>query len=265
MTEPGHNSSPVAAHTGTSPNSASPPSRRRRWLRRFVYFFVALVILLASGLAALWHWAGSEGFLSRALGWGQRYLPPQALGIEGLQGALRRGGEARHIRWNQGGLNVDVYDARYTWDPLALLGGQLRFTSLSARHILVDDQRPSSGEPSSGPPQALGLPLRVQIDELKAGKLEVVNPQVFSAEDVAGHYGFDGAHHRIRLETAKIAQGTYQAEVRLGTVGSPDIDAKLSGNFLSPAPEGVQSVPLSVNAQVKGPLTEMRAQAQVYV
>ncbi|WP_354447404.1 translocation/assembly module TamB domain-containing protein [Ottowia thiooxydans] len=222
-----------------------------------------MVILLASGLAALWYWAGSDGSLARVLGWGQRYLPPEALGIEGLQGALRRGGEARHIRWNQGGLNVDVYDARYTWDPLALIRGQLHFTSLSARHIRVDDQRPPDSEPSSGPPQALGLPLKVQIDELKAGKLEVVNPQVFSAEDVAGHYGFDGAHHRVRLESATIAQGTYQAEVRLGTVGSPDIDARLSGNFLSPAPEGVQSVPLSVNAQVQGPLTEMRAQAQV--
>ncbi|WP_051237439.1 translocation/assembly module TamB domain-containing protein [Ottowia thiooxydans] len=259
MTEPTANS-PAAS---PSPAAPAPPSRPSRWMRRFCYAFASLLLVLASSLAAFWYWAGSEGSLARVLSWGQRYLPPDALGIEGLQGALRRGGEVSHLRWHQGGLKIDVYDARYTWDPLALLGGQIRFTSLSARHIRVDDQRPPDGAPSSGPPQALGLPLKVQIDGFNAGKLEVVNPQVFSAEAVTGRYGFDGSNHRLHLDSAAIAQGTYQAEVRLGTVGSPDIDARLSGTFLSPSPEGGQSVPLSVNARVHGPLTEMRAEATV--
>ena len=239
------------------------PPRSGRWLRYFVYAFVGVVIVLALGLAALWQWAGKEGSLAQVLNWGQRHLPADALGIEDLQGSLRRGGQARHLRWHQGGLKVDVYDARYAWDPLALLRGRLHFTELSARHIRVDDQRPPSGESPSGPPESLGLPLDVSLDTFSAGKLEIVNPTVFSATDVTGRYLFDGENHRLHLQNATIAEGSYQADVRLGTEGTPDIDAQLSGNFLSPAPEGNEGVPLSVKARVHGPLTEMRAEAQV--
>lgn len=254
----------MTAPAETPPSSAAVrPPRRRRWLRRLCYFFVSILLILVLGLTALWHWAGSEGSLARVLGWGQPYLPPDALRIDGLQGALRRGGEASHLRWSQGGLTVDVYDARYTWDPLALLRGKLHFNTLSAGHIRVDDQRPPNPEPSAGPPTSLGLPLGVQIDDIKAGKLEVVNPQVVSAADVAGRYLFDGTNHQLHLDSATIAEGTYRADVRLGTVGAPDIDARLSGNFLSPAPEGGEGVPLSVEASIRGPLTEMKAEAQV--
>lgn len=224
---------------------------------------MCVIVALSLGVAALWHWAGSEGSLARVLGWGQPYLPPDALSVDGLQGALRRGGEASHIRWSQGGLTVDVYDARYTWNPLALLRGRLHFNGLSARHIRVDDQRPPSPDPSAGPPTELGLPLGVQIDAIEAAKLEIVNPRVLTASDVAGRYLFDGSHHQLHLASATIAQGTYQADVRLGTSGPPDIDARLSGNFLSPAPEGSQAVPLSVQASISGPLTEMKVEAQV--
>lgn len=254
----------MTAPTETPAPAAAPPlPRRRRWLRRLCYAFTGVVLVLVLAAAALWHWAGSEGSLARVLGWGQPYLPPDALSIDGLQGALRRGGAASHLRWSQGGLTVDVYDARYTWDPLALLRGRLHFNTLSARDIRVDDQRPPNPEASKGPPTSLGLPLGVQIDAIEAGKLEVVNPKVFSAADVAGSYLFDGTHHRLHLKNAAIAQGTYQADVRLGTVGPPDIDARLSGKFLSPAPEGGESVPLSVEASIRGPLTEMKAEAQV--
>lgn len=244
-------------------SSAAQAPRGSRWLRRIWYALVCLILALALGLAALWQWAGSEGSLARVLSWGQPYLPPGALSIDGLQGALRRGGEASHLRWSQGGLTVDVYDARYSWNPLALLRGRLHFSHLSARHIRVDDQRAPNPEPSAGPPVALGLPLNVQIDAIKADKLEIVNPRIFSAADVAGRYLFDGTDHQLHLENATLAQGTYQANVRLGTVAPADIDAQLSGNFLSPAPADGKAVPLSVKAGVRGPLTEMKAEAQV--
>lgn len=254
----------AAAQSEAPPATQAPDSKRsRRWLRYFVYAFVGVVLVLALGLAALWQWAGREGSLTQVLSWGQRYLPPDALGIEGLQGALRRGGQAQHLRWHQGGLTIDVYDARYAWNPLTLLSGRLHFTKLSARHIRIDDQRPPSNDPPSAPPETLGLPLGVSLDAFTAGKLEIVSPTVFSATEVTGRYLFDGADHRLHLENATIAKGSYQADVRLGAEGAPDIDARLSGNFLSPAPEGNQGVPLSVNARVHGPLTEMRAEAQV--
>ena len=235
----------------------------RRWWRWILNTLAVLLLLLALALAALWYWTGSEGSLARVVGWGQRYLPPEALGIEDLQGALRRGGQARHLRWSQGGLTVDVYDARYAWNSRALLKGRLHFTELSASRIVVDDQRPPNDEPSAGPPEALGLPLWVQLDAFRAGELEIVNPQVISASDVAGHYLFDGNNHQLQLDRASIAQGRYQAQVRLGTVGAPDIDAQLSGDFITPSPEGSEGVPLSVQARVHGPLTEMLAEAQV--
>ncbi|WP_431777914.1 hypothetical protein [Ottowia caeni] len=142
----------AAAQSEAPPATQAPDSKRsRRWLRYFVYAFVGVVLVLALGLAALWQWAGREGSLTQVLSWGQRYLPPDALGIEGLQGALRRGGQAQHLRWHQGGLTIDVYDARYAWNPLTLLSGRLHFTELSARHIRIDDQRPPSNDPPSGP------------------------------------------------------------------------------------------------------------------
>lgn len=253
----------AAASEASTTSRTSPSWYSNRWLRHFAYAFIGVVLALALGLGSLWHWAGKEGSLGQLLSWGQRYLPPDALSITGLQGALRRGGQAQHLRWHQGGLTVDVYDARYAWNPLSLLKGRLHFTELSARHVRVDDQRPPSDESPSGPPQKLGLPLDVSVDEFKAGKFEIVNPTVFSGTDVAGHYVFDGADHRLLLQNATIANGSYRVDVRLGTEGTPDIDAQLSGNFLSPAPEGGESVPLSVTGRVQGPLTDMHAEAQV--
>ena len=144
-----------------------PKNAGRRGWRLLGWLLAALLALLMIALGGLWWWAGSEGSLATALRWAGAQQP---LVTDEVTGNLRGGGKLRRLVWEKAGLRVEVHDAELRWTPAALLRGRLQIDQLSARRIVIDDQRAPS-EPASGPPPSLALPLDIRVEALSAGEL----------------------------------------------------------------------------------------------
>ncbi len=153
-------------------NSAPAMRERRRWWRVLIWSLAGLLALLLFTLGGLWLWAGSEGSLATALRWAGAQQP---IVTEEVTGNIRGSGKVRRLVWEQGGLRIEVHDAALSWTPAALLARTLQIDHLSASRILVDDQRPA-GEPSTGPPESIALPIKLQVKELAAGELRWAGP-----------------------------------------------------------------------------------------
>jgi len=188
-------------------------------------------LLAAAGLAAggLWLWAGSEGSLASALTWVGARQPLQA---EGVTGTLRGGGTVRRLVWSQDGLRVEADEAELRWRPAALLSRTLRIEQLSARRLLIDDQRPAS-TPPAGPPEALTLPLHVRVAALRVALRPVTVPGVGAAfvRPLTAGDVFDGDAARAALAAAGLPAGR-KVDIAIGLAqtlcddtGAPLLDA----------------------------------------
>ena len=232
-----------------------PPRRRRRWLRALSWSLGGLVTLLLAGLTGLWIWTGSEGSLATALRWAGAQQP---IVTEEVTGNIRGSGKVRRLVWEQGGLRIEVHDAALSWTPAALLARTLQIDHLSASRILVDDQRPA-GEPSTGPPESIALPIKLQVKELAAGELRWAGPPPYSMQDVAGHFDYDGQRHLLELERARVEGGDYRARAAITAHAPLTLDLALAGALSAPVPGANRAVPLSLQASLRGPLTELLA------
>ena len=254
------NSAPAAGHPDPEIPPAHPPRppqrRGGRWLA------AALLGVLAALLAAigtLWWWAGTDGSLATALRWAGARLPLHA---EAATGSLRAGGTVQRLVWSQDGLRVEVDDAELRWTPAALLARTLRIERLAARRIRIDDQRPA-GAPSAGPPPSLALPLHVQVDALRVDELQWAGPPARALHDVAARYDYDGARHRLELEHARFQDGRWHARATLGDEAPIRLDLALAGALAPPLPDAPTTLPLTLQATLRGPLAELHAQADV--
>ena len=222
----------------------------------------ALAVVLAAGLLALaaaWVWAGSEGSLARVLHWVGAYQP---LTAERVTGSLRGGGTVGRLAWAQDGLRVEVDEAELRWRPAALLARTLHIDRLAAGRIAIDDQRPA-GEPSDGPPESLALPLTLRIDALQVDALRWAGPPALALNHIAGRFDFDGARHQLDIDHAEFEGGRYRAHAALGAQAPIRLDAALAGAWAAPLPETDAPLPLTLQATLRGPLTELQAQAEV--
>ncbi len=229
-----------------------------RGLRELVFLLAGLVALLLLAAAGLWWWSGSEGSLAWALDQLSRLQP---LSAQGVQGSLREGLRAEQLHWRRpDGLDVKASGVRLEWQPLALLRWrQLRLDQVQAQQVQVQDRRPPS---PSHPPDRLELPLHVQADQLKIGHIEwIQGDRTLAVDNVAGAYSYDGARHRVQLESLRWTGGDYQGEATLGARGNMPLDARLQGRFEAPMPAGAARLPLQFSAQLQGPLADLQAQA----
>ena len=125
----------MAGTTQPAPTTARP--RRPRWRRGVAAVLSTLVLLVAATLGAAWWWSGTEGSLATALGWAAR---SQTLAVEGVSGALRRGGRVERLHWQDDtGLKVTATDVALAWQPLSLLSGRVKLERFSAALIRIDD------------------------------------------------------------------------------------------------------------------------------
>lgn len=254
----GHFDASSQAPSPAAPGPALPPARRR-WLRWLGALLAALIVLPLLALAALWVWAGTEGSLATALRLAGARVP---LVTDEVTGNLRSSGKVQRLVWEQGGLRVEVHDAALEWTPAALLRGTLHIGRLSASRILIDDQRPPSGQPSAGPPATVALPLKLDVEHIRADELVWAGPPAYRMQAARGRFHFDGQRHLFTLEHAQVQGGAYHARAAITAHAPLVVDVALAGALTAAVPGG-QPVPLTLQARLTGPLTDMRAQADV--
>ncbi|MBS0303124.1 MAG: DUF490 domain-containing protein, partial [Proteobacteria bacterium] len=225
-----------------------------RWLAAAL---LGVLVVLLAAMGTLWWWAGTEGSLATALRWAGTHLPLRA---EAATGSLRAGGAVQRLVWSQNGLRVEVDDAELRWAPAALLQRTLRIERLAARRILIDDRSPA-GAPSAGPPASLALPLRVRVNALDLGELQWAGPPAYAVQDLAARYDYDGARHRLELEHARFQDGRWHARATLGDEAPIQLDLALAGALAAALPDAEATLPLTLQATLRGPLADLRARA----
>lgn len=231
-----------------------------RLLRFLVLALAALALLVLLAVGGLWWWTGTEGSARWALEQVARREP--AIATENVTGSLRGGVRAGRVTWSKDGLSVEAREVEVAWQPLSLLQRWLRLERVRAASVRIEDRRPPTGQRPQ-PPASLALPLRVSVDELAAGRIDVVGRTPVEVTDLAASYGYDGATHRMELRNVRVLDGHYRGTVELGDGGELPLQARLQGRIVAPVPGGSGPVPLVFEAQAKGPIRALEAQAQL--
>lgn len=231
----------------------------RSWLKAPARAAGGLIALAVGATGALWWWAGTEGSLATGLQWASQSQP---LKFENASGSLRAGGHVDQLHWQQDGLNADARDVTLSWQPWSLLHGTLKLNRLSAASIEVTDTRPPSPTPTL-PPNALGLPLQIALDDFFVGQFDYKGKAAFSVAKIAGNYAYNGLQHQLDLKSTQYASGLYSGRAVLTSVGPLTLQATLSGALAVTVPNNPEPVPLTFQATASGPLTDMQVKAEL--
>lgn len=227
-----------------------------RWLELGLGTVLLLLVLAAGGL--LW-WGSRDGSLEWAL---RRVARDQPLELQGVQGALLSGWRIDRLVWLQGGLKVEAEGVTLAWQPLALLGNVVRLDQVGVAAVRITDERPENPEPLTLP-EKIALPMRVTVDEIKVGRVRYQGPATVEAEQLAGRYAFGDMRHVLRVDSLRVAGGTYQAEATLGGAAPLPLDLRVTGRFVAPVPGGGEALPLQLEGRAQGPLADLQASAQL--
>lgn len=233
----------------------------RRGLWFLVHLLAASLVLIALMMAGLWWWSGTEGSLDWML---KRFGQEHGLQSEGVTGSLRSGLRVKRMLWERDGLRVEAHDVHLEWAPTALVTRTVQLDEFRARLVRVTDQRPPTGEPFRLP-ENIALPMRVRANEVAVGRIEWRGPAEATADQLAGAYLFDGLGHELRLDSLRIAGGTYQGDARLGILGDRPFESTLRGTVTTSVPGSTATVPLQLEATAKGPVADFRALARLHV
>jgi len=249
-----------------TPSNASrdqPPAAKpaRPWQKVAALTAGGLVTLVVGAAGALWWWAGTDGSLATALRWAGQSQP---LAFERATGSLRAGGQIDQLQWQQGGLMVKARDVSLAWQPWSLLQGTLKLDRLAVARVQVTDERPPSPTPAAVP-TAVGLPLRVGLDDFTVGQLQWAGRTTFTASDIAGRYAYTGLQHQLDLKHAQVASGRYSGRAVLRSAGPLTLDATVSGALEVSVPNNPLPVPLAFQATAGGPLAELQVKAELQV
>lgn len=229
-----------------------------RGLGRVVTLLSLVAVVLIAAAASLWWWSGTQGSLDWA--W-QRYAQPMGLQGEGVTGSLRRGLRAQRLQWSQDGLSAQLQGVDIGWQPLELvLQRRLRLTHVRAATVSVDDRRPAT---VSQPPVSLALPLEVTADDILIGQLRWEGATPFEAADLSAQYRYSGGEHHLGLRNARVADGRYRGEVRLGGAAPLALNVRLQGTVRTPVPGRGAPLALALDASAHGSLADISLQAQL--
>jgi translocation and assembly module TamB len=218
----------------------------------------AVVALLFFAAAGLWWWAGTQSSLDWTL---RRIAESQSLKAEGVEGSLRAGLKAKSIAWEKDGLVVEAKDAELAWQPLAIARATILLDRLHAAQLKIEDRTPPKPKVA---PETLVLPMRVEVGDVRVGRFEwVTSDRTIAATDIAGSYTFDAARHRVKLTSLKWMQGEFSGEATVVASGRMPVDAKLQGRYAAPVPGTSKTAPLTLAANIEGPIAEMKARVQL--
>ncbi len=202
-------------------------------------------LLVVAG--ALWTWGGTGTSLLTTLDRLARYLPAgQTLTVQDVTGSLRGGGSIGLLRWQQGELSVEARSVQIAWALQPLLDGELRIGQLRAQHLRIEDRRPPSAPAPLNPPTDLRLPIRVDLP-FSVETVEWAGSTSLQATQLAGHYTFDNASHRLEKGQVRMAAGHYQFSGSLQALAPMALAVQLKGTVQTTVPSS--HLPLTVLAQ----------------
>ncbi len=215
--------------------------------------------LLVCSVLAVWLWLQSEGSLRQALQLAAAVLPAgQSLHSDGVSGTLRDGGHLGQLLWTKNGLRVELQDLDLAWDWHAALNGELRLSTLHARLLRVDDRSPASTTPLT----EWHLPLRVDL-QFALDRLEWAGPPVLQAEQLHGHYRYDGTQHWLQDAAMQMADGSYRLSGQLQASQPMALALQLDGNVQTPVYIRQAALNLQAQGTAKGTLSGLDASVDV--
>ena len=226
----------------------------------------ALLAIIFIAIASIYWWAGTDGSLARSVQLAQTCCgrPLQALTIENATGSLRSGGHIDSLRWQQDGLTVEAKDVSLAWQSWSLLHRKVKIDRIAARSVEIADQRPPSATPAAGPPDALVLPLQIELDTFSVASLRFSGPSApagFELKSISGQYDYNGDRHRLALAHAELASGSYKGQATLSASSPLTLDAQMSGLVALAVPNSKTVLPLGFEAAASGALTALQVKA----
>ena len=254
-----------AAASGTH---REPVPQRKRWLRRFVLAFAALLTLLMLAALLAWQLLGRDDSLAYVLQRTSQSLPAgQQLQAEGVRGSLRRGGHIDRLRWQSGTLSVDAHDIDIGWSLTPLLQKTLRLGKLEAARVVVTPLAQSDAEtPPPTPLQQLNLPLHIDIP-FAVRELVWAADKPLEAKALSGRYRYDGAAHHLEVAGMDLPQGHLSADVRLDGNAPMALDATLQAQLQAQLAHGdaeaERTLGAQLEAQAKGTLAGQEARIEL--
>ena len=200
-----------------------------------------------------------------ALSWLLQRVP--GLQVQDLQGTLGAGRlRARSLHWQlpagAGELRIaglDLQGLRLTWTPYP--GA---WVGLEASLLAADSVSYLSGPPSGKPltaPADLRLPLALQIDALRLGRLQVDSlPAVEGLSARLALGAEQGALHRITGLALDWQQAHVQADLQIGSTAPLLVQASVQASRATPDP----ALPgWTATLSLDGPLAQLQAQARL--
>ena len=198
----------------TPPSAPAPAPRPRRLLRRSLLALAAGLVLLVGALLAVIGWlVGTTAGLQTLVGLAGRFAPVQ-IEATGTFGALSREFGFAELRVAVDGTRIEAKDLRvqvrdWDWQP-----PRLDLAHLRAARLQVDlAPAPAAAEPSP-PPQDIGVPIALSIEQLAIDELVLGRggaPQTLSglqAQVAVGPAGY-------RITKGRMAYGPQQVAVEV--------------------------------------------------
>jgi translocation and assembly module TamB len=245
-------------------------SRRNKWL----LIALAPVLALAGGGGWL---AGSASGLQ----WLAGVIEHQSKGgfkANGLSGTLLGQIGMRQLVVRGEGWRVILQDVQLQFQPIALLIGELKVPSLSARQIEI------LSLPSDTPlavPGSLGLPIDVSVKQMNLGTLSLLSREGaapdFIVKDIEGGLEIDARHLQLRSLRARLPYGelagsgdiTFRKPYLLNVQASLDASTQLSGksvraHFIAEAGGDLQHIGVKFDGNGEGMKVNGAAQIEPF-
>lgn len=201
--------------------AASEPAPRKRGRRRWL---VAMA-LLAPALALLWLTTTEPGL--RALARVAAGLSGGRLAVADPAGTLLGPIRIDSLRYADSSRRIVLRDIYLDWHPAALARGELRVRALRIAEARVATRETGKPEEPAKLPGDLRLPLAVDLDELRIGRLELQRlaaaPEQAAAswlrlDSIAAKLTSDSRHHRLEQARAITPMGAIEASGKLDGV-----------------------------------------------
>lgn len=240
----------------------------KRWLKRLIFGFLSLFVLL---FAALLWLSGTESGVRWLTDMAQEHMPEdmlEELEIGRVEGHLLGHLQLSNIHLQSPAGKLDIGTVLFSWKPSELLGLHLHIEELSVTDIEfsavpIEPDSELEEAPSEGPvtlPQ-LQFPVSISLD-----KLAVKNVRFISAPDArpviidnAGlAFQWDKSGINLKQLAVRMPEGHFQSSGTINPVGSYPLQLELD------AASSMETMPrVKLNGELSGDLQDLNISQQV--